>query len=57
MPQGSFLRLLLFNLFIDDLELKISSVVTKFVDNTKFFPVGEFQTDCEDIQEDLWVVK
>lgn len=57
MPQGSFLRLLLFNLFIDDLELRISSVVTKFVDNTKFFPVGEFQTDCEDIQEDLWVVK
>ena len=37
-PQGSVLGLVvLFNLFISDLELEVSSIVAKFLDNTRLF--------------------
>ena len=41
-PQGFVLRLVLFNLFINDLETEISSEVAKFADDTKLL-AGEDQ--------------
>lgn len=40
-PQGSVLGPALFNWFINDLELGISSVVDKFMDDAELFQVGE----------------
>ena len=52
-PQGSVLRPVLFNLFINDLETGISSEVVKFEDDTLFFQVVKTRRDCEELQKDF----
>ena len=47
------LGLVLFNLFINDLETGISSEVAKFADDTKLFRVAKTRRDCEELQKDL----
>ena len=44
---------ILFNLFINDLELGVNSEVAKFADDTKLFKVDTTQRDCEELQRDL----
>ena len=44
-PQESVLGPILFNLFINDLELGVSGEVGKFADDTKFFQVVKTQRD------------
>ena len=61
-PQGSVLGLVLFNLFINDLETGISSEVAKFADDRKLFWGVKTRRDCEEFQKDVsklreWVVK
>ena len=60
--QGSVLGLVLFNLFINDLETGISSEVAKFADDTKLFQVVKTRRDCEELRKNLsklgeWVAK
>ena len=62
MAQGSVLGLVLFNLFINDLETEISSEMAKFADYMKFFQVVKTRRDCEVLQKELsklgeWVAK
>ena len=49
--QGSVLGLVLFNLFINDLETGISSEVARFADDMKLFPVVKTRRDCEELQD------
>lgn len=46
--QGSLLGLVLFNFFINDLELGVSTEVAKFVDSIKLFKVVRPREDCEE---------
>ena len=45
---------ILFNLFINDLELGVSREVAKFANDTKLFKVVRTQRDCEELQRDLY---
>ena len=51
--SGSVLGLVLFNLFINDLETGISSEVAKFADDTKLFWEVKTGRDWEELQKDL----
>ena len=52
-PQGSVLRPVLFNLFINDLETGISREVDKFADDMKLLWVVKTRRDCEEFQKAL----
>ncbi|CAM5130961.1 unnamed protein product [Natator depressus] len=52
-PQGSVLGLILFNLFINDLEKRVNSEVAKFADDTKLLKIVKTKADCEELQKDL----
>ncbi|CAM5094356.1 unnamed protein product [Natator depressus] len=52
-PQGSVLGLVLFNIFINDLDNGIESILIKFVDNTKLGGVASALEDRIKIQNDL----
>ncbi|CAM4648684.1 unnamed protein product [Caretta caretta] len=52
-PQGSVLGLILFNLFINDLEKGVNSEVAKFAADTKLLKIVKTKADCEEIQKDL----
>ncbi|CAM4470707.1 unnamed protein product [Lepidochelys olivacea] len=52
-PQGSVLRPILFNLFINNLEKGVNSVVAKFADDTKLLKIVKTKADCEELQKDL----
>ncbi|CAM4598511.1 unnamed protein product [Caretta caretta] len=52
-PQGSVLGLILFNLFINDLEKGVNSEVAKFADDTKLLEIVKTKADCEELQKDL----
>lgn len=55
-PQGSVLGPLLFLLFIDDLTLTTAnnSSVYLFADDTKAFKTVKYETDCIDLQADVF---
>ena len=40
-------------MFMNDLELGVSSEVARFADDTKLFKVVKTQRDCEELQRDL----
>ena len=52
-PQGSVLGLVLFNVFINDLDEGIVSTLIKFVDVTKLGGMAGTPEDCAVIQQDL----
>ena len=51
-PQASVLAPIIFNLFINDLELGVSNEVAKFADDTKLFKVVKTERYCEELQRD-----
>ena len=53
MPQGSVLGPVLFLIFINDLEVGVSSTVLKFADDTKLFRPVVSAVDREQVQSDL----
>ena len=52
-PQGSVLRLVLFLVFIDDLEQGLMSYVLKFADDTKIFMRVDSNEEIKVLQRDL----
>ncbi|CAM5111563.1 unnamed protein product [Natator depressus] len=52
-PQGSVLRPVLFNIFINDLEKEVNCEVAKFADDTKLLMIVKSKADCEELQGDL----
>jgi len=52
-PQGSVLGLILFNIFVSDLDGGIESTLSKFTDNTKLVGVADTAKGCAAIQGDL----
>jgi len=52
-PQGSVLGLLLFLIYINDLDDDIASKVLKFADDTKLFRKIKQNGDYEHLQDDL----
>lgn len=50
--QGLILGLVVFNLFINDLKLRISSKVAMFTNDAKLFQVVTSRRDCEELQKD-----
>lgn len=50
-PQGSILQTVLFNLFINELELGLRS--KKFAYDTKLFGIVKTKIDCEELWKDL----
>ena len=52
-PQGSVLRLIIFNLFINGLELGVSSEVATFADDTKLVKVVKTKRHYEEFKRDL----
>uniref|UniRef100_A0A803JB19 Reverse transcriptase domain-containing protein n=1 Tax=Xenopus tropicalis TaxID=8364 RepID=A0A803JB19_XENTR len=52
-PQGSVLGPLLFNLFINDLEVGIESTVSIFADDTKLYKTISSMQDAATLQSDL----
>ncbi|KAF7252709.1 Neuromedin-K receptor [Varanus komodoensis] len=52
-PQGSVLGLILFNLFINDMEEGVNSLLIKFTDNTKTGAVATTEEQVLQIQKDL----
>ena len=53
LPQGSVLGLILFLIYINDLEDDISSKVLKFADDTKVLRKVTNDTDKQSLQHDL----
>lgn len=51
--EGLVLKPMLFNLFINSLELEVSSVVSKFADDSKLFRTLKTKVNCKELQEDL----
>lgn len=52
-PQGSVLGPLLFNIFVNDLSLLLSSFVLSFADDMKMYRTIFSQLDCVALQEDV----
>ncbi|KAF7241621.1 NAD(P) transhydrogenase, mitochondrial [Varanus komodoensis] len=52
-PQGSVLGLILFNLFINDMEERVNSLLIKFADDTKTGAVATTEEQVLQIQKDL----
>ena len=48
-PQGSVLRLLLFVIFINELEENVGNLISKFEDDTKIGGVAVSEEDCQRI--------
>lgn len=49
-PRGSISALVLFKLFINDLELRVSSVVAKFSGDTKLFRIVKIEAVWEKLE-------
>ena len=52
-PQGSVIAPIMFQIYVNDMQMGVTSYINLFADDAKLFRVIESQNDCQQLQSDI----